>query len=434
MRPPSKMMIYNLFPLLAGSFTQWKVHFVKASQMHFNWIFVNPIQQPGLSGSLYAISDQYSFNPLLLDPESRRTPEEQVRDMLEAAESLGLSVMVDLVVNHCSTDSDLIKKHPEWFLWEKGGRVSHPFTLDNGKRVVWEDLAKFDHRNTCDKEGLSQHFFKVVNYLRELGFRGFRCDAAYQVPVNFWRRLIGEIKAKYPDCIFFAETLGCTADQTRKTAAAGFDYIFNSSKWWDFKSPWLMEQYNLTREIAASISFPESHDTLRLCEEFKGNIEGLKQRYLFSAYFSAGVMITMGFEYGFRRKPHVVTTRPGDWEKTDIDLTSFIEKVNRIKETYTIFQEEAPAEILHGNNPQVVTMWKASTHTDEESLLILNKDMYNKQSFFAESLQEFVQARAPLIDVSPEYPLDFIPTPFSYDLRPGQGIILITKRSPVREG
>ena len=73
-------------------------------------------------------------------------------------------------------------------------------------------------------------------------------------------------------------------------------------------------------------------------------------------------------------------------------------------------------------------MWKASVHTHEESLLILNKDIQNEQHFHAESLKEFVQAGAPLVDVSPEYRMDYIPTPFSYDLRPGQGIVLVTSR------
>lgn len=36
---------------------------------------------------------------------------------------------------------------------------------------------------------------------------------------------------------------------------------------------------------------------------------------------------------------------------------------------------------------------------------------------------------APLRDVSPEYSLGYIPTrPFDYDLRPGQGVVLITER------
>jgi starch synthase (maltosyl-transferring) len=246
-----------------------------------------------------------------------------------------------------------------------------------------------------------------------------------------WEKLIHETKQRYPDVLFFAETLGCQPDQTRETGSAGFDYIFNSSKWWDFKSHWLMKQYALTRDVAPSIGFPESHDTVRLCEEFDGNIAGLKQRYLFSALFSAGVMMPMGFEFGFRKKLHVVKTKPADWETTDIDLSSFIKKVNKIKVMHAIFQEEAPTEMIDYGNPNVLLMWKASTTTQEESLLILNKDTDNKQHFGAENLHEFVQAGAPLVDLSPEYPMAYIPEPFTYDLRPGQGIVLITQRDAV---
>jgi starch synthase (maltosyl-transferring) len=433
MKKPEKMIIYNLFPLLAGKFTGWEKHLLRASEMGFNWLFVNPIQRVGTSGSLYSIADYFDFNPLLVDGESEKKPEAQVKDMIMAAEKLGLKVMVDLVINHCAADSDLVKSHAAWFLHESDGSIAHPFAYEDQKKVVWKDLARFDHRNTRDKEGLFQFFLSVVNFLSDLGFRGFRCDAAYQVPGSLWKRLINEIKRKYPDVLFFAETLGCPPDQTRKIAGAGFDYIFNSSKWWDFHSPWLMEQYALTREVSPSISFPESHDTIRLCEELGGNIEGVKQRYLFSALFSAGVMMPMGFEFGFRKKLHVVKTRPGDWEETSIDLTSFITSVNRVKSAHAVFKEEAPTEILHHDNPNILFMWKASTYTQEECLLILNKDIYNKQYFYAESLQKFLQAGAPLIDVSPEYALDYIPAPFSYDLRPGQGIVLVTSRDVVPE-
>ena len=433
MRQPEKMIVYNLFPLLAGKFIEWEGHLKRASGMGFNWIFVNPVQLPGFSGSLYSIKDYFSFNPLLLDPLSEKTPEEQIRDMIRTAEGLGLRMMIDLVINHCAVDSGLIRQHPEWFQWERKGKVANPFCDENGKKVVWGDLAKFDHRHTRDQEGLFRFFFKVVKFLIELGFKGFRCDAAYQIPEGFWKRLIAETKAAYPDALFFAETLGCTADQTRKTAGAGFDYIFNSSKWWDLSSPWLLEQYALTREIAPSIGFPESHDTVRLFEEFHGNAAALKQRYLFSALFSAGVMMPVGFEFGFRKKPHVVKTGPEDWEETDIDLTSFIKSVNEIKEGHTVFQEEAPTEILDAGNHAILIMWKASVHTQEEALLILNKDINSKQRFYADSLRKLLRSKAPLKDVSPEYRLDHIPEPFSYDLRPGQGIVLATKRDTVVE-
>jgi len=425
---PRTMIIYNLFPLLAGRFTQWEPHLRRASEMGFNWIFVNPIQEPGFSGSLYSIKDYFAFNPLLVDKESDRSPAQQVRDMLTFAHSLGLSAMVDLVVNHSAVDSPLVAEHPGWYAWEKKGKVANPFAWDKGEKVVWGDLAKFDHRGTKDKEGLYRFFKQVVDFLIELGFRGFRCDAAYQVPGSFWKRLIKETRAAHPDVLFFAETLGCTADETRKTAAAGFDFIFNSSKWWDMKSPWLLEQYNLTREIAPSVGFPESHDTSRLAEETGGNVDALKQRYLFSALFSTGVMTTMGFEFGFRKKPHVVGTRPEDWEETNTDLTAFIGSVNAMKAAHPVFQEEAVTEVLQDDNPSVMLMWKCSTTTREEALLILNKDTSGKQHFHAPSLYEYIQSRAPLRDVSPEYVLDYIAEPFNYDLRPGQGIVLVTER------
>lgn len=427
MRQPEKMIIYNLFPLLAGPFPRWESHLERAADMGFNWIFVNPVQRTGGSGSLYSIADYFSFNPLLIDEQSKQNPAEQAKAILKTAEKLGLKVMIDLVINHCANDSSLVKEHPDWFSWENG-QVAHPFCDENGHRVVWGDLAKFDHRNSRDREGMFQFFYKVIKFLADLGFRGFRCDAAYQLPRDLWERLIQETKRNYPDALFFAETLGCTADQTRGTSEAGFDYIFNSSKWWDFSSYWLMEQYYLTREISSSISFPESHDTVRLAEEFGGNINVLKQRYLFAATFSAGVMMPIGYEFGFRKKPHVVHTRVNDWEETDIDITDYIKKVNKIKETYKIFQEESPMEIINANNHNILVMWQGSTKTREEALVILNKDGWNVQHFHEHNLKNYVQAGAPLMDVSPEYPVEFIPQPFVYDLNPGQGLILVTHR------
>ena len=64
---PQKMQIYNLFPSLAGPFPRWKEHFQRIREMGFNWIFINPIQEPGSSGSIYAIADYFKINPALFD-------------------------------------------------------------------------------------------------------------------------------------------------------------------------------------------------------------------------------------------------------------------------------------------------------------------------------------------------------------------------------
>ena len=96
------MTLYNLFPLLAGPFSRWGEHFTRAAAMGFDWVFVNPIQQPGASRSLYSIADYFRFNPALLDPQNSAPPEEQVRQMVAQARAVGLKMMIDLVINHCA--------------------------------------------------------------------------------------------------------------------------------------------------------------------------------------------------------------------------------------------------------------------------------------------------------------------------------------------
>jgi starch synthase (maltosyl-transferring) len=422
------MFLYNVFPLLAGPFTNWAPHLKRAADMGFDWIFCNPIQQLGASQSLYSIADYFKFNPALLDPGSQASPDEQFQQMMAAARQDGLKVMIDLVINHCAIDSALTKEHPEWFVREADGKVAKAFCMHNQKKVVWNDLAQFDHNHTPDPEGLYHYCLRVVEHLLGLGFEGFRCDAAYKVPRKFWKRLIHDARQKTPDACFAAETLGCTADQTKETARAGFNFVFNSSKYWNFHDTWLLSQYNLVRESTRSISFPESHDTGRLITEFHGNVEALKQRYLFSALFSAGVMMPIGFEFGFSKPLHVINTTPADWENTNLDLCGYVAKVNSIKKAYPLFLEESSTQMLPSPNPNILLLWKGSVKRPSEALLILNKDLWHHQDFYTDTFRHYVQSGAPLKDASPEYPLDFIPEPFHYGLRPGQGIVLVTTR------
>lgn len=426
MRKPQKMIIYNLFPLLAGPLPRWKEHFTRVRDMGFNWVFVNPIQEPGMSGSIYAIKNYFELNPALLEPEAGDS-DQQVREMVGAAGENGLRLTIDLVINHCSIDSPLLKDQPGWFEWDGKGEVVHPYALHNGRKVVWGDLARFNPSNPEDREGLHRYRLELIRHLAKQGFRGFRCDAAYQIPAEEWMRLIDDAKAFNLDLLFIAETLGCTPKQTRRLVGAGFDYIFNSSKWWDYESRWLLNQYLLTRDLVPSISFPESHDTERLSEELKGNLAGIKQRFLFSALFSTGVMIPMGFEFGFRKKLHVVKTTPWDWEKTGIDLSPFIKKVNKVKQQFEILQEEAETQVFTEGNPQVMAMWKGSSRTGREALILLNKDIHSYQFFRAGDIYEFFESKAPILDVSPENPIEEVPVKFSFDLAPGEGRVLIPR-------
>ncbi len=426
------MKIYNLFPRLAGHFDNWQPHLSRAARMGFDWVFINPIQQTGRSGSLYSIADYYAIDKSFLSPTAAIQPEAQLRAIVAEAERLGLSMMIDLVINHCALDSELVERHPDWFVRE-GGKVAHPFCVEpDGTKVVWYDLARFDHQHSRDREGLLNYCVDLVEHLLGLGFRGFRCDAAYQIPTTVWRPLIQRVRSRCPDCVFVAETLGCTPEQTRATASAGFDAIFNSSKWWDFESPWLLEQYELTRKVAPSISFPESHDTERLFSESGGNPNAMQRQYLFAALFSTSVMIPIGFEYGFQHRLDVVNTRPEHWETPKLDLTDFITRINAIKDQHRVFRSEGPIRLLDHSNPAVLLLHKGVTRGKGEALLALNKDPWNRQHLHVDDLYRHLRTPGPLRDVSLEWPMDYLPTPFEFELAPGMGRILVAEGAKSR--
>ncbi|MBW3630769.1 MAG: hypothetical protein KY464_15940, partial [Gemmatimonadetes bacterium] len=222
---------------------------------------------------------------------------------------------------------------PDGVLDEAGELVS-PFVTDPddpSKITVWGDLAEIDNEGSTDRQALWDYWAELVRDSLELGFRGFRCDAAYKVPAPLWRYLIAEARKVDPEVEFFAETLGGPVEAIASLREAGFDYIFNSSKWWDFNETWPLEQNARFHEIAPSVAFPESHDTPRLAGETEGHEGVQRQRYAFSAGFSAGVMMPAGYEYGFRKQVNVVESMPEDWEQPSFDLTPFITRVNRLK-------------------------------------------------------------------------------------------------------
>ena len=69
----------------------------------------------GSAGSPYAIADYRSVDPAL-------GGEEGFRRFLDEAHERGLRLIIDVVYNHTSPDSVLVREHPEWFWKGPGGR------------------------------------------------------------------------------------------------------------------------------------------------------------------------------------------------------------------------------------------------------------------------------------------------------------------------
>jgi len=371
---PQPFLIYNLFPLLAGPVARWTEHLERIRAMGFTWIYLNPFQYPGWSGSLYAVKDYFRFHPLLAG-ELGLDPFMLLRNFLTEARRQGLAVMMDLVLNHTASDAPLTQEHPEWYAKNPDGTIKHPSCIDpaDDRRVtVWGDLAELEYWPPPDPEGLLEWITKVMRRYLELGIVGFRCDAAYKIPGEYWARIIGAARDLNPEVVFLAETLGCRLGELARMQGAGFDFLYNSSKWWDFQAPWCLEQYDHNRRIAPSLSFPETHDTPRLITESVGDQALVRQRYLFAAFFSTGLMMPMGYEYGLPRKLDVKHTRPSEWDRKPYDLTEFISAVNRLKTECPVLLQEGPIRRPSPQGDPVVLLLKAAETGPGRVLAVIN--------------------------------------------------------------
>lgn len=370
-------LIYNLFQRLVGPATRWPEHAGHAARMGFNWLYLNPWHYPGFSGSLYAPKDFRRLNPLFV-PEGADGHDLGILERaLAGIREAGVRPMMDLVVNHTSKDATLADEHRDWYIRDAQGELVSPSVTDpdDPTRVtVWGDLAEIDNApDASHREALYEYWAELVRLSVRLGFQGFRCDAAYKVPSELWRHLIAAAREVDPETEFFAETLGAPPEEVLALREAGFDYIFNSSKWWDFRQPWALEQQEEFREIAPSISFPETHDTTRLAADSGGSEPVQRQRYAFAAAFSAGVMMTVGYEYGFQRQVNVVETMPSDWERKHFDLTGFVGRVNRLKLERGSLQGEGLLDAPDGLDGDALLLRRRPAPDAEPAWVLVNK-------------------------------------------------------------
>ncbi len=364
------LKIYNLFPRLYTGIDAWLPVVQEARRMGFNAIYLNPFFETGKSGSIYSIANHKQFDPISVGDLPWDQCVEKIQRFSTFCWSMDMEVIFDLVINHTAIDSSLCLQHPNWYASTLDGDVQPACTYTlNGTRVVWEDCAKLSY-DDCPQD-LRDYIVSVCQFYIDLGATGFRCDVACHVPVQFWKYLIDRLRMTTPGILFLGEAFLASYAQIVKLAEAGFNYVFNSARWWDLSQDWLPKQLNSLYNIIATISFPENHDTERVLEEIQGNQDQCRQRLTLMAMLSSGFMITSGFEYGFRKRLNVQTTRSTDWEETGVDLREDVRRALLLRTEFPIFREDGILEVLSPENAEVLVLEKTSR--DRQALIVVNR-------------------------------------------------------------
>jgi glycosidase len=188
-------VIYEIFPRAfspQGNFNgiTARLDDLKALGVTILWLMpIHPIGQEkkkGTIGSPYAVRDYYGINP-------DYGTSDDLKRLIREAHARGMKVIIDIVANHTSWDSVLMK-HPEFYKHDAKGNITYPYD--------WFDIAALNYTN----QQLRVYMTDMLKYwLREFDLDGFRCDVAGEVPTDFWENARSELEKIKPDMVMLAE-------------------------------------------------------------------------------------------------------------------------------------------------------------------------------------------------------------------------------------
>jgi len=188
-------VIYEIYPRAfsqQGNFNAITARLDELKELGVTILWLMPIhpigqeKKKGTIGSPYAVRDYYGINP---DYGTAADLKRLVRE----AHARGLKVIIDIVANHTSWDSVLMK-HPEFYKHDAKGNITYPYD--------WYDIAALNYGN----QELRRYMTDMLkHWIREFDLDGFRCDVAGEVPTDFWENARRELEQIKPDIVMLAE-------------------------------------------------------------------------------------------------------------------------------------------------------------------------------------------------------------------------------------
>ena len=188
-------VVYEIFPRAfspPGNFNGITARLDDLKDLGVNILWLMPIhpigqeKKKGTIGSPYAVRDYYGINP------DYGTAADLHR-LISEAHRRGMKVIIDIVANHTSWDS-VMMKWPDFYEHDASGKITYPHD--------WSDVAELNYKNPQ----LRTYMTDMLKYwIREFDLDGFRCDVAEEVPTDFWEDARAELDKIKPDIVMLAE-------------------------------------------------------------------------------------------------------------------------------------------------------------------------------------------------------------------------------------
>ena len=181
---------------LSGTFKEFENDLDRIKNLGVDIIYFLPIHKIGQKrkkGSLgcpYSIQDYGSINP-------EYGTIDDFKHLIKEIHKRGMKVMIDVVYNHTSHDSVLIKNHPEYFVRNEAGEFAN--------RVGdWWDITDLDYNSDIS---LWEYLIGSLIYWIKIGVDGFRWDVASLLPREFLEEAEERVHDLNPDIIFLSESV-----------------------------------------------------------------------------------------------------------------------------------------------------------------------------------------------------------------------------------
>ncbi|GGO96955.1 alpha-1,4-glucan--maltose-1-phosphate maltosyltransferase [Actinomyces gaoshouyii] len=218
---------------------------------------------------------------------------------------LGMEVALDLALQ-CSPDHPWVAEHPEWFTVLADGSIAY---AENPPKK-YQDIYPLNFDN--DPEGIYDAIKGVVDTWIAHGVTIFRVDNPHTKPLDFWQRLISEVRETHPEVLFLAEAFTRPA-MMRTLGKIGFHQSYTYFAWRNTReelTDYLVELSQETAHVLRPAFWPTTHDILTPFMTH-GGVPAFKLRAVLAATLSP----TWGIYSGYELAESV--PRPGYEEQID---------------------------------------------------------------------------------------------------------------------